>query len=241
MNEIDSDTIELEKKMNTRNLGADSSGAILYSIPQIRFLSTNITNISLSASEMNVEETTREILESEPKENLLGPEQMAGYAVTAIFVIIGLITSYLILKRFLFKPVITVINKRRETVLAELTEASEKSIQAQTLMENAQTRIDASKEEASDIIMQARIQAEKQAESIVEKAKKDADEVIQKAERETKHTHDVMLDQMRDEISDLAVSVATKVIGSVIDESRQKKLSEKILDETLNAEVKNGE
>ena len=178
---------------------------------------------------------------SEAEESLIGPEQVAGYAVTAIFVIIGLLVSYVVLKKFLFKPIFAIIHKRQEKVLAELTDASEKNAQAQAYLDEAQAAIDGSKTEASDIIVQARVQADKQAKSIVEKARNEASETMKKAERDAKHTHDAMLDQMRDEISDLAVSIATKVIGSVIDENKQKELSEKMLDEVLYVEVNSGE
>lgn len=224
--------------MNIRNLDKDPFESILNPISSIRVLIAGETVVEMQETEEQAVLTTEE---SKSEESLLGPEQVAGYAVTAVFVIIGLLISYIILKKFLFKPVFTVINKRRETILAELTEASEKNIQAQTSLENAQAKIDESEREASNIVIQARVQAEKQAEIILEKAKEDAAEMIRKAENASKHTHDVMLDQMRNEISDLAVSIATKVIGSVIDEKRQKKMSDKLLDEALNTEVHDSE
>lgn len=228
----------MEIKMNIRNLDKDPFESILNPISSIRVLIAGETVVEMQETEEQTVITTEE---SKSEESLLGPEQVAGYAVTAVFVIIGLLISYIILKKFLFKPVFTVINKRRETILAELTEASEKNIQAQTSLENAQAKIDESEREASNIVIQARVQAEKQAEIILEKAKEDAAEMIRKAENASKHTHDVMLDQMRNEISDLAVSIATKVIGSVIDEKRQKKMSDKLLDEALNTEVHDSE
>ena len=36
---------------------------------------------------------------------LIAPEQMAGYTVTVLFTVINIIAAYLILKRFVFKPI----------------------------------------------------------------------------------------------------------------------------------------
>ena len=190
------------------------------------FFLARITNLQLSAVEAAEEESS-----------LLSPNQMAGYVTTAIFVVIGLCVSYIIIKRFLFKPVLKLMNQRAEAVTEELDAAASKTAQADSLLKDSERRVNEAKSEASDIISEARVQAEKQAKSILDSAANESNEIRVKAEQETRHMHDEMLDQMRDEVTDLAVAIATKVVGGIIDGKRCKELSDKILDETLKSEV----
>jgi F-type H+-transporting ATPase subunit b len=169
---------------------------------------------------------------------LFAPEQVAGFAVTGIMVIINLLVAYLILRRFVFNPIIKLLNKRRETVMKEFEDAAKKTADAQTILAEANRRIEDSKNEASTIVSEARIQAEKQAVTIVNVAHAEATTIVNRATDDAKRMHNAMLDQMRDEVADLAIAIATKVVGSIIDDTHQKDISERIMSETLKAEVK---
>ena len=169
---------------------------------------------------------------------LLTPDNFAGYAVTAVWTIINLIIAYIVLKHFVFKPIIKLLDKRREAVLSELEDAANKTATAQALIAEATKRIENSKNDASVIMSDARVQAEKQSQTIVNAARAEAITVADRASEDAKRMHNAMLDQMRDEVADLAIAIATKVVGSIIDDTHQKEMSDRIMDETLKAEVK---
>ena len=169
---------------------------------------------------------------------LLTPDQFAGYAVTAVWTIINLLIAYVVLKHFVFKPIIKLLNKRREAVLNELEDAANKTASAQALLADATKRIEDSKNDASTIMSDARVQAEKQARTIVNASHAEATTIVERASEDAKRMHNAMLDQMRDEVADLAIAIASKVVGSVIDDTHQKEMSDRIMDETLKAEVK---
>ena len=169
---------------------------------------------------------------------LLTPDQFAGYAVTAVWTIINLLVAYVILKHFVFKPIIKLLNKRREAVLSELEDAANKTASAQALLADATKRIEDSKNEASTVMSDARVQAEKQARTIVDASHTEATTIVERASEDAKRMHNAMLDQMRDEVADLAIAIASKVVGSIIDDTHQKEMSYRIMDETLKAEVK---
>ena len=169
---------------------------------------------------------------------LLTPDQFAGYAVTAVWTIINLLIAYVVLKHFVFKPIIKLLNKRREAVLNELEDAANKTASAQALLADATKRIEDSKNDASTIMSDARVQAEKQARTIVNASHAEAATIVERASEDAKRMHNAMLDQMRDEVADLAIAIASKVVGSIIDDTHQKEMSDRIMDETLKAEVK---
>lgn len=179
-----------------------------------------------------------EVASATTETGILTPDQFAGYAVTGIFTIVNLLITYIILKILVFKPIIKLLNKRREMVEAELAEADKKTKDAKVLLSEATERIETSKNEASSIISEARVQADRQGITIVNSAHKEATAIVERASEDSKRMHNAMLDQMRDEVADLAVSIASKVVGSIIDEAHQKELGQRIMDESLKAEVK---
>lgn len=169
---------------------------------------------------------------------LIAPEQMAGYTVTVLFTVINIIVAYLILKRFVFKPIMLLLATRRQCIEDEINQAEEAKKQAQALFADSKRASEQTRSEATDILSEARIQSEKQALIIIEKAKEDAEQIRLRAKEDSDRLHAAMLEQMKDEVADLAVKIASKVVGNVIDESQQKALSERILMESLNTEVK---
>jgi F-type H+-transporting ATPase subunit b len=65
------------------------------------------------------------------------PEAMAGYAVTAILTIVNLLVTYYVLKRFLFKPILKILRKRKLEVETELAQAEEKLTDAESKLASA--------------------------------------------------------------------------------------------------------
>jgi len=195
-------------------------------------ISSVVNSVSLWMTQTNT--GGQEVVET----GLLTPNQLAGYAVTAVWTIINLLVAYLILRHFVFRPIIRLLNKRREEVESELSDAAEKQKQAVLLLSEAQDHIEEAKGEAASVISEARVQADRQGLTIVNSAHKEANTIVDRASEDAKRMHNAMLDQMRDEVADLAVSIASKVVGSIIDEVHEKELSRRIMEETLKAEVK---
>lgn len=195
-------------------------------------ISSVVKSVSLWMTQTNA--GGQEVVET----GLLTPNQLAGYAVTAVWTIINLLVAYLILRHFVFRPIIRLLNKRKEEVESELNDAAEKQKEAKKFLSDAEDRIEEAKGEAASVISEARVQADRQGLTIVNSAHKEATTIVDRASEDAKRMHNAMLDQMRDEVADLAVSIASKVVGSIIDEVHEKELSRRIMEETLKAEVK---
>lgn len=170
---------------------------------------------------------------------MFSPEAMAGYASTAVLTIINLLVTYFVLKRFLFKPILNILRKRKVEVETELTAAAEKLTEAEDKLANANLRLDNSNHEAATIISTARSQAEVQHEAILSDAKRETAGMLTRADAEISRMRMTMLNDVRDEVADLSLAIASKVIGQVMDEHRQHELVAKFLDEQI--ESKRGE
>lgn len=200
------------------------------------FKMLSIANLSgLSSSIVRLAEDVEE------KSSLLSPDQFAGYLVTGIATIINLLVAYLILKFALFKPLMKVMKARKESISKQITDAEEKEKQAEEKLDEATRRIDASHEEAMQLIADARTQAEKQSETIIVTAKKEAQDIRDRAEEDAKGTRKAMLEEMKDEVADLAVSIAGRVLAGSEKGADEASLREKALQELSSSEVKTGD
>ena len=175
--------------------------------------------------------TVTEVVEEES--GLFSPDQMAGYAVTALFVVIGLGVTYLIIKKFLFKPIVKLMDQRKDAVMTELADAAEQSSRAESLLKDADKSIADAKEEAEKILADARVQAEKNVRLLMANAETEVAEKIEKAEREIKHLQVIMIEKMREEIVDLAVSIAGKIVSDTVDAKQMYKLAQEVVEERL--------
>lgn len=175
---------------------------------------------------------------NEDTPGLFDASQMGGYASTAVWTIINVFIAYIVLKHLVFKPIIRLLDKRRTAVIAELDDSAKKTADAQALLATANSRIEEAKGNAAEIITDARTHAETQARTIIDAAQTEASDIIARATEDARRMHNAMLDQMRDEVADLAISIASKVVGSIINDAHQSELRDRIIDETLKAEVK---
>lgn len=163
------------------------------------------------------------------------PEAVAGYADTALFTIINLLVTYYVLNRFLFKPILKVLRKRREDVANELADADRKLKDAESKLNSATIRLEESAHEAATMIANARSQAEVQGEAILSGAKQEASGMLSRADAEIGRMRVAMINGVRDEVADLSVAIASKVIGKAMDERHQRDLVEQFLDQEMTA------
>ena len=174
----------------------------------------------------------------EKSSNPFAPEEMAGYTVTIIITVINLLVAYFILKRFVFKPIIALLEKRRQSVENELKEAEEKAAQAEVRLAEAEKTVQQARSESADILSESREQAQKQSMLILSSAKEEADATRQKAEADARRIHRSTVETMRDEVADLAVSIAQRVIGDEISEARKDEVRQAVIGESKKAEVR---
>ena len=149
---------------------------------------------------------------------------------TLIFTWINLFILFLIMKKFLFKPVIKILEERENEVnsLYEKAEAAKKNAED---MENDYTRkLSLAKEEAAQIVKDASREATLKGEKIISDAQKKASAAIKKAENEIDREKKAAVKEIKNDIASIAVSVAQKVIEKDINESDYERLVEEFIE-----------
>ena len=124
----------------------------------------------------------------------------------------NLLIMFLILKRFLFKPVQKMMAARKQQVDQIYQDAKENRDSAINRKQEYEARLATAREEADGLVRNAVQTAQRKGDAIVAEANSQASHLKQKAEQEIAQEKKQMLQDVRGEISDIAVSIASKVV-----------------------------
>ena len=143
---------------------------------------------------------------------------------TLIAQILNLFIQIYLFKRFLFKPVKKIFEQRQQEVDSLYADAEEAKAAYETHLKTAS-------EEAKAITTRAISSANLASEQIVSTAKAEADAMREKASREIELERRKTMDELKGEISGLAVEIASKVAEKEIGEKEHEALIGKFIDE----------
>ena len=124
----------------------------------------------------------------------------------------NLLIMFLILKRVLFKPVQKMFETRKKQVETIYAEADESRSAAVSMKQEYEAKMASARSEADGLVRNAVQTAQKRSNAIVAEAASQASHIKQKAEEEIAKEKQQMLQDVRGEISDIAVSIASKVV-----------------------------
>ena len=154
---------------------------------------------------------------------------------TIIFTLINTLIIFLIFRIFLFKPVCKILDKRKELAASEIDEARKAKESAQKAEEEYTARLADAKSEASEIVKQATLRAQKREEEIVGEANKKAAEIRLKAEETIERDKQRAINDIKNEISEIVVMAAGKVVEKEISVSDNEEIISKFLEEVGTA------
>ena len=124
----------------------------------------------------------------------------------------NLLIIFYVFKRFLFKPVQKMMNARQEQVDKIYSDAEQDRNDAVSMKQEYEARLASAREEADGLVRNAVQTAQRRGEAIVAEANSQASHLKQKAEEEIARDKKQMLLDVKGEISDIAVSIASKVV-----------------------------
>jgi F-type H+-transporting ATPase subunit b len=151
-----------------------------------------------------------------------------GYLISQI---INFVLLLVLLRVFLYKPIVNMLDKRREKIRTDLEEADKARSQAEAAKQEYERQLEEAKEERHSILTQAREQADKVSEEILGKARTDAQELMAKTEEEMDSLRKQALAGAQDEIVQLALAAAGKVVGETLDEKAHRRLIQEFIAE----------
>lgn len=138
----------------------------------------------------------------------------------------------LVLQRFLYKPMLDMLEKRKERIRESMDYAERVKKEAERAEVDYQQKIDESRREAQAIISQATQQAERAREDVLAKAREEARELKNKALTDVEYERKRVMADLRDEVADLAILAAGRVLGKELDAQTHRKVVADFLSET---------
>ena len=133
--------------------------------------------------------------------------------INLVFTIINLLVLYLLMKKFLFGPIIKVMDVRKAMIDQQFAGAKEQEDQAKALKEQYEGALKSAREESFQIMEQARKEAKAQADKTVEDTQAKVFAMLAKAQEDINTERENAMRQMKDDVASLAMEAAGKIIG----------------------------
>lgn len=146
---------------------------------------------------------------------------------------------FLIMKKLLFEPVTNFIATRELEIATEIKDAEDKKSEAIALKEGYLEKIKNVEMEGKDIIKEAKVNAEEQAANIITKAHEDEKNLRVKNQKELEREKAKAINELKDEISNLAIMTASKVIEKDLSLEDHGALIDQFIDEVGDVKWQN--
>lgn len=148
---------------------------------------------------------------------------------TFIAQICNLFIQMYLIKRFLFKPINAVLEKRRAMAQAQLEDAKKAKEEAETMKADYEGNMAKAKAEAAEILETAQKNAVLRSEAIINEAQAQAANIKSKAEADIVQEKKKAVNDIKNEIGGIAMDIAGKVIEREISEDDHKKLIDEFI------------
>ena len=136
-----------------------------------------------------------------------------------------------ILKKFGWKPLLDLLNERRQKIQAEFDSIDEQKKQVSDLADEYHEKLKGIDAEARRKIQEAVLEGQKIAVGIQQETQANAKEIIEKAKEEVSREIANARTHLKNDIVDLAVAAAEKILKEKIDASKHTKLISEFVEE----------
>ena len=156
-----------------------------------------------------------------------------------IFSIITVLVLILILKRFFFEKVKKFMDERKANVEEQFQKAEEAENQAREKLDEYNEILAGAEKEKRVIIADAMENAKLQANSVLDEARKEVADIREKSRLQIEREKIAARKEIHNEVGDLAVQLAEKILESELDEDAQASVIDEIISKSeANRETK---
>ena len=147
----------------------------------------------------------------------------------AAWIFLTFLILLLVLRRFAWGPITAALDERENKIQASMDQAEKALAEARQLQADNDRARRESEAAAQKILREARETAEALRAEEVEKTKTQLKRLQESAQADIQRERDSALAMLRNEVADLAIGAAEKVLGSSVDDGRQRKLVDDFL------------
>ena len=162
----------------------------------------------------------------------MGFEELLGVNPwTALFTLANTVALFLVMKKFLWVPVLKMIEDRQQEIDSMYAEADSAQAEAKRVQAEYQQKLSVAAETSERMVKEAVVRGQNREEEIIRQANREADAIREKASADIAREKKQAVSEAKNEISSLAMEIAGKVVGQSLDAARQEQLVDSFLEE----------
>ncbi len=151
--------------------------------------------------------------------------------VSLLMHLVNIVILYVVFRIFLYKPVAKFMKSRQERFAKEREELDAEKAEADAIRAQGDEILHKARSDAETQVAQIMAQADKDAKSIREEAQKQAGVIIENAKQEAQEEKRRQLEAMHDQVMELSVALASRILEREIKPEDHQKLMEEFLSE----------
>ncbi|KMY56297.1 MULTISPECIES: F0F1 ATP synthase subunit B [Bacillaceae] len=148
-----------------------------------------------------------------------------------LFQLIMFIILLALIKKFAWGPLMGIMQQREEHISSEIDAAEKSRVEASKLLEETRAELKASRQQAQEIIENAKKVGISQKEEIIAAARAEAERLKESAKMEIEQQTEQAMSALREQVASLSVLIASKVIEKDLSAADQEKLINEYIQE----------
>jgi len=150
---------------------------------------------------------------------------------TALITLLNTLTIFFVGKKFLFGPVMEMIKERQQEIDDMYADAGSAKQQALDMESEYRQKLLVATQTGEQMVKEAVARGQRREEEIIRSAREQASAILDKAAADIAMEKKQAVQGARDEISDMAVAIAAKVLDREISSAQQSQLVDAFIDE----------
>jgi len=141
-----------------------------------------------------------------------------------VWTIITFVLLMIVLRAVVWKPILTMLDDREGRIRESLEQAEKARAETEQAAEENRRAMEKAQADVQTAIAQGRETAERVAQEVRERAEADARQLLDQAQRTIEQEKQRAVQELRNQVADLAILAAGKILDDNLDESRNRKI-----------------
>ena len=150
---------------------------------------------------------------------------------TALFTLANTVALFLVMKKFLFKPIMKMITDRQKEIDDMYSYAGQTKSKAEAMQAEYQQKLNEAYATSERIVKEAVARGQNREEEIIRKANAEASAIMSKASADIEMEKKKAINDAKNEISGLAMAIAGKVVERELNSVDQADLIDRFINE----------
>lgn len=149
----------------------------------------------------------------------------------AFWTVLTFLLLVFLLSKFAWKPILSALKQREDAIKDSLEQAEKAKEEAKQILAENQNSLAKAEEESKKIIEQSRLFAENLKEQMLRDSKAQAQKLLDDATAEIERKKNAAFDELKNQIADISIKAAEKILKENLDADKNKKLVDKYISE----------